>query len=77
MADDDQEKTEEASQTRREDFRKRGQVAHSRELASALFLLAGAMGIVVLSKMFFSQIYSMFQYSFGVDASRGCERGDP
>ncbi len=76
MADDDQEKTEEASQSRREDFRKRGQVAHSRELASALFLLAGAMGIVVLSKMFFSQIYSMFQYSFGVDMVLAVREGD-
>jgi flagellar biosynthetic protein FlhB len=39
MAEDQQERTEEATQQRREDFRKRGQVAQTRELASVFVLL--------------------------------------
>ncbi len=42
MADSDQEKTEEATQQRRDDFRKRGQVAQTRELSSVLVLLTTA-----------------------------------
>lgn len=40
MADSEQEeRSEEATQQRREDFRKRGQVAQTRELGSVLMLL--------------------------------------
>ncbi len=67
MADEDQEKTEEATQTRKDDFRKRGQVAQSRELTSALFLLVAAGSIVFLSRYFFGQLSEMFNYSFGPD----------
>jgi flagellar biosynthesis protein FlhB len=42
MAEDQQERTEEATQQRRDDFRKRGQVAQTRELASVLVLLGSA-----------------------------------
>lgn len=76
MADEDQEKTEEATQSRREEFRKRGQVAHSRELASALFLLAGAGSIFLLSKFFFLHIAEVFQYSFGADMVLAVRSGD-
>jgi flagellar biosynthetic protein FlhB len=65
--DNDQEKTEEATQSRRDDFRKKGQVAQSKEVGSALFLLFSAGAIFVLGKFFFAQIYEIFQYSFGQD----------
>lgn len=77
MADEqDQEKSEEATQTRREDFRKRGQVAQTKELASSLFLVFAALGIFALSKFFFTQIYEMFQYSFGRDMVAAVRGGD-
>lgn len=76
MADEDQEKTEQASDTRREDFRKKGQVAQSRELASALFLLAGAGAIFVLSKFFLVQLVEVFQYSFGLEMVAAVKEGD-
>lgn len=76
MADEEQEKTEEATQTRREEFRKRGQVASSKELASALFLLVGAGSIYLLSKFFLVQIYEIFQYSVGPDMVAAVRDGD-
>lgn len=76
MADEDQEKTEEATQTRKEDFRKRGQVAQSREFASALFLLVAAGGIVLLSKFFFDQMDEMFRFAFGADMVSAVRNGD-
>jgi flagellar biosynthetic protein FlhB len=76
MAEDDSEKTEEASQSRREDFRKRGQVAHSKELASAFFLLAGAGSIFLLSKFFFTELSEVFRYSFGLDMVAAVREGD-
>ena len=65
--ENDQEKTEEATQTRREDFRKKGQVAQSRELGSTLFILSAALGIFLLSQFFFSQVYNLFHLSMGLD----------
>jgi flagellar biosynthetic protein FlhB len=74
--ENDQEKTEEATQTRREDFRKKGQVAQSKELASALFILAAALGVLVLGRFFFSQIYELFNFSFGPDLVLAVRSGD-
>lgn len=66
MAEEDQgERTEEATQTRRDDFRKRGQVAHTRELASSLVLLAAGGALVMLSRFFLSNLFDIFNYSFG------------
>jgi len=78
MAEDqDQgERSEEATQARREDFRKRGQVAHTKELASAFFILAGLGSIFVLSKFFFAQIYETFQYSMGPQLVQMIRQGD-
>ena len=43
MADSEQEeRSEQATDTRREEFRNRGQVAHSKEFATALFFLTAA-----------------------------------
>lgn len=73
MADQDQERTEEATQQRREDFRKRGQVAQTRELASVLILLTTALMMWGLSRFFLQQVSEMVTQSVGsflVDAAR-------
>lgn len=59
------ERTEEATQQRREDFRKRGQVAQTRELSSVLLLFASVLMIWMMSRFFFQQIFEVFQYSMG------------
>jgi flagellar biosynthetic protein FlhB len=63
----DQEKSEEATQARREDFRKRGQVVQTKELASALFILAGVGAIYAFSRFFFKEISELFTHSLGMD----------
>lgn len=65
MAEDQEEKTEQATDARREDFRRRGQVAQTKELASCLLLLTFAGGIYALSRYFFQNIFEVFNYSFG------------
>jgi flagellar biosynthetic protein FlhB len=65
VAEEQDEKTEQATDARREDFRRRGQVAHTKELASCLLLLASAGGVFVLSRFFFQNIHDVFTYSFG------------
>lgn len=74
MAEDQQERTEEATQQRREDFRKRGQVAHTRELASVLMLLSSALILWLLGRFMLAQVLDIFNHSFGpflIDAARG------
>jgi flagellar biosynthetic protein FlhB len=65
VADDQDEKTEQATDARREDFRRRGQVVQTKELASCLLLLASAGGVYVLSRFFFQNIYDVFNYTMG------------
>ena len=76
MADDSGEKTEEATQTRRDEFRKRGQVAQTRELASALFLLAVAGLVFGLSRFFFHELYDLFHYQYGAGLVELARSGD-
>lgn len=77
MAGEDQgDKTEEATQQRRDDFRKRGQVAQTKELASAFTLLLAIGMIWLLGRMFFQQLYEVFVALLGdgvVVAARGGE----
>lgn len=62
MADySEQERTEEATQQRREDFRRRGQVAQTRELSSVLLLLGTAMAFAVMGSFFLQQIMSSYK----------------
>lgn len=73
MAETEQERTEEATQQRREDFRRRGQVAQTRELASVLVLLGSAMIFWLMGRFFLTQISEVFVRSFGsfvIDAAR-------
>lgn len=65
MAEDQDEKTEQATDARREDFRRRGQVVQTKELASCLLLLTSAAGVYLLSRFFFQNIYEVFNYTMG------------
>ena len=60
---DDQEKTEEATQQRRDDFRKRGQVAQTRELASVLALLGSALMFWVLGRFALQQVSELITFT--------------
>lgn len=64
MADDSNEKTEQPTEQRREDFRKRGQVAQSKELASVLILLGAALCVFALSRFLLKQIWLIFEFCF-------------
>lgn len=58
-SNEDQEKTEDASDTKREEFRRQGQVAQTKELASALFFLVMAGMILGTAGYFFQHLYDM------------------
>lgn len=60
----DNEKTEDPTPQRREDFRKRGQVAQSREFASVFVLLTSLMAMWLLGRFFLEQIHQVFTRSF-------------
>jgi flagellar biosynthetic protein FlhB len=67
MADeaDSGERTEDATQQRREDFRKRGQVAQTRELSSVLLLFSAMLLVWLTSRFFLNQFHELFDRSFG------------
>ena len=68
MAQDESgEKTEQVTDAKREEFRNRGQVAQTKELASALLLMASAACIYVFSKFGLEQFTEIFHFSFGPD----------
>jgi flagellar biosynthesis protein FlhB len=78
MADSDQgEKSEQATDTRREEFRNRGQVAHSKEFASALFFLSAAGSLYMVSRFSFMHIHDVFNAVFGLDMVQTIRQGDP
>jgi flagellar biosynthetic protein FlhB len=76
VADEQGERTEQATDARREEFRKRGQVAHTRELGSGVILLFAAMGIYMLGKFFFSNIVELFNYSMGPELVHVVRNGE-
>lgn len=76
MADDGEEKTEEATQQRREDFRKRGQVAQTRELGSVLMLLSSALILWFLGRFFLQQVSEMLTESLGSFLVEAARQGD-
>ena len=65
MSEDQGDKTEEATDQRRDEFRKRGQVAMTRELGSALFFLVGAGLIYVSGRFFLQNIFEVFDRTLG------------
>ncbi len=74
-ADEGSEKTEQATDARREEFRKQGNVAHSRELGSAILLLAASGGIYALGRFYFKNFYELFHYTFGPDLIQTVREG--
>lgn len=76
MAEDQDEKTEQATDTRREDFRKRGQVAVTRELGTALVFLTSAGLLYSLSRYFFRTLSEVFHVSFGLSMVKMVRSGD-
>ena len=61
MADSDQgEKTEEPTQQRRDDFRKRGQVAQTKELSSVFVLFTSLLLIWLLGRFFLTELFELF-----------------
>lgn len=65
MAEDQEERTEEATDMRREDFRKRGQVAMTKELSTAVFFLVSAGLLYVASRYFMQNLVDIFSRAFG------------
>lgn len=76
MAEENGEKTEEATDARREEFRKKGNVAHTKELASAVMLLAAAGGVYVLGRFFFQHMFEVFNHTFGDDMVKMVREGN-
>ena len=67
MAEDQEERTEEATDQRREDFRKRGQVPMTRELSTAVFFLMAAGMMYVASRFFLQNVVELFTRTMGPD----------
>ncbi len=66
MADekDSGEKTEEPTQQRKLDFRKKGQVAQTKELSSVLALFGGSLALWFLGSFFLEQLTEVFEFCF-------------
>lgn len=78
MADEQsgEDRSEEATQMRRDEFRKRGQVAHSKEVGTTLFILAAIALIYGLSRWFMVEITEVFQHTMGNDLLVAIRSGD-
>ena len=63
--EDDNEKTEDATPQKRQDFRKRGQVAQSKELGTAMVLVFSILALWFLGQFFFSQMVETFEVLMG------------
>ena len=63
MSEDQGEKTEQATDTRREEFRKRGQVAMTRELGTAAIILLSAGVLAFMGEYFLVNISEIFEKS--------------
>ncbi|HRO66230.1 MAG TPA: flagellar biosynthesis protein FlhB [Pseudobdellovibrionaceae bacterium] len=77
MAEDQGEKTEQATDAKREEFRRQGQVAHTKELAGALLFFAAAGAVWVLGRFFFSNMTELFTKAFGPDMVGTIRGGEP
>jgi flagellar biosynthetic protein FlhB len=76
MAEDNGEKTEQATDARREEFRKQGNVAHTKELGSAIVLLAASGGVYALGRFFFKEMSEVFNHTLGQDMVETVRHGD-
>ena len=73
--DDDGERSEEATQQRRDDYRKRGQIAQTRELGSVLLLFAGVLIISVASRFFSQHIHEIFRLTLDEGLKKAMKDG--
>jgi flagellar biosynthetic protein FlhB len=73
---DSGERSEEATQQRREDYRKRGQVAQTKELSSVLLLFSSVLLIWLMSRFFFQQIWEIFNQAYGDSLVEMVRSGD-
>jgi len=69
----EQERTEEATTQRREDFRRRGQVAQTRELASVLLLLGFASCVWMMGRYFMTQILETYRLTYEFITPQGLQ----
>jgi len=77
MAESDNgERTEEPTQQRKEDFRKRGQVAQTKELASVLVIFSTLLTVWLMSHHFLIELQDIFQLVFGDFISKATRQGD-
>lgn len=67
MAEDQEERTEQATDAKREEFRKRGQVPMTRELSTAIFFLVAAATLYTASRYFLQNVVELFHHNFGPD----------
>jgi flagellar biosynthesis protein FlhB len=65
LSEDQGEKTEQATDSRREEFRKRGQVAQTKELGTAVMFLTAAGFIYVLGRFLMQNISEIFEHMLG------------
>ena len=68
MADDSGERTESASEKRRQEFRDRGEVARSRDIVSVLVLLAGFAYLSLAGDWIFRELGGLMQAGVRVDS---------
>jgi flagellar biosynthetic protein FlhB len=74
--ENDNEKTEDPTPQRREDFRKKGQVAQSREVASVLLLFTSVLILFFLGRYFMFQLQTIFTMSFTDFLLKSAQSGD-
>lgn len=67
MAEENGERSEQATDAKREEFRRQGQVAHTRELSGALLFFAAAGGVWAMSRFYYSNIDDLFRKTMGAD----------
>jgi flagellar biosynthesis protein FlhB len=66
MASDEQgERTEQATDAKREEFRRRGQVASSREFATAAIFLFAALFLYMFGRHYYVNIVDIFEHFYG------------
>ena len=71
-----EDRTEEATTQRREDFRRRGQVVQSREFASVLLLFGAALVLWGLGRFFLGQFIELLNLSYGQLIPEVAKNGD-
>ncbi len=71
-----QEKTEEATPQRRDEFRKQGQVAQTRELSSALALFGLSLLMYFMGKLFLEQFFEIYNELYSTQLLAVMKSGD-